>query len=128
MGNQNPQVQSTDVESETISEEPPSFEETLDVLDKEFNQSFDGIDAAVLLAEAEIDLSTFLLRVQCQMERHQKTIGSYSVAAMPLERLDEIDLDFLSDEEVLSYLQAEGIDCEQFISRTMRLIKNSLIV
>ena len=122
MGNQDPQVQSTDVESEMISEEPPSFEEKLDVLDKVFDKNFDAIDAAVLLAEAEIDLSSFLLRVQYQMEQYPKTIGSNSIAVTPLERLDEIDLDFLSDEEVLSYLQAEGIDCGLFLEKSCRSI------
>ena len=125
MGNQDPQVQSTDLESETISEEPPSFEEQLVVLDKVFDQSFDGIDAAVLLAEAEVDLSTFLLRVQCQTEQHQKTIGSYSVVVTPLERLDEIDLDFLSDEEILSNLQAEEIDCGLFLDDVYRQIETN---
>ena len=122
MGNQDPQVQLTDIESETISEEPPSFEEQLVVLDKVFDQSFDGIDAAVLLAEAEIDLSTFLLRVQCQMEQHPTTIESRLIVVSPLERLAEIDLDFLSDEEVLSYLQAEGIDCGLFFDKACRSI------
>ena len=123
MGNQEHQEQSTDLESEILSEEPPSFEEQLDVLDKEFDRSFDGIDAAVLLAEAEIDLSTFLLCVQCQMEQNPKTIESRLIVVTPLERLDEIDLDFLSDEEVLSYLQAEGINCEEIVSKAIQLIE-----
>jgi len=122
MSNDDQQNQSTEFESETNVEEPPSFEETLDVLDKVFDNNNDGIDAAELLAEAEIDFSTFFQRVQCQMEQHQKTVGSYSGAAVPLERLGEIDLDLLSDEDVLSYLHAEGIDCEHFISKTMQLI------
>ena len=44
-----------------------------------------------------------------------------------LEALVEAELDLLSDEEVLCYLQAEGIDCEQFISRTIHRIKDSLV-
>ena len=122
MGNQDPQVQLTDVESELISEEPPSFEEKLDVLDKVFDKNVDAIDAAVLLDEAEIDLSTFLLRVQYQMEQHPKTIESRLTVVTPLEQLDEMDLDFLSDEEVLSYLQAEGINCDIFIDQTCQLL------
>ena len=62
MGNKDPQAQSTDLESEMISEEPPSFEEKLDVLDKIFDKNVDAIDAAVLLAEAEINLSILLSR------------------------------------------------------------------
>ena len=115
MGNQDPQVQLTDIESETISEEPPSFEEQLVVLDKVFDQSFDGIDAAVLLAEAEIDLSTFLLRVQCQMEQCSASIGGLGFSVTPLSELDEASLDSLSDEEVLYYLQAEGIHWDLFL-------------
>ena len=43
MGNKDPQVQSTDLESEMISEEPPSFEEKLGVLDKIFDKNVDAI-------------------------------------------------------------------------------------
>ena len=46
---------------------------------------------------------------------------------VPLEALFEAELDVLSDEEVLCYLQAEGINCEQFIFRTMEVIKGNLI-
>ena len=122
MSNEDQQNQSTEFESEMISEEPPSFEEKLDVLDKVFDKNVDAIDAAVLLADAEIDLSTFLLRVQYQMKQHPKTIESRLVVVTPLERLDEAELDILSDEEVLSYLQAEGIDCGLFIDKACRRI------
>ena len=115
MSNEDQQNQSTEFESETIFEEPPSSEETLDVLDKVFEANNDGIDAEKLLADAEIDFSEFLQRVQCHMKQYPKTIESRLIVATPLERLDEIDLDFLSDEEVLSYLQAEGIDCGLFL-------------
>ena len=115
MSNEDQKNQSTEFESETNFEEPPSVEEQLDVLDRVFDNNNDGIDAEKLLADAEIDFSEFLQRVQCQMEQYPKTIESRLIVATPLERLDEIDLDFLSDEEVLSYLQAEGIDCGLFL-------------
>ena len=124
MSNEDQQNQSTEVESETNVEEPPSFEETLEVLDKVFEDNNDGIDAEKLLADAEIDVSEFLQRVKCQMEQYPKTIESRLIVATPLERLDEIDLDFLSDEEVLSYLQAEGIDCGLFLERACRSIRS----
>ena len=60
MSNEDQQNQSTEFESETNIEEPPSLEETLEVLDKVFDDSNDGIDAAELLAEAEIVFSEFL--------------------------------------------------------------------
>ena len=72
MSNEDQKNQSTEFESEKNTEEPPSFEETLDVLDKVFDNNNDGIDAAELLAEAEIDISKFLHRVQCQMEYLKK--------------------------------------------------------
>ena len=122
MSNEDQQSQSTEFESEAIIEEPPSFEETLDGLDKVFDDKNDGIDAEKLLAEAEIDFSEFLQRVQCQMEQYPKTIENRLTVATPLERLDEIDLDFLSDEEVLSYLEAEGIECGLFLDKACRLI------
>ena len=115
MSNEDQQNQSTEFESEAIIEEPPSFEEALDVLDKVFDDNNDGIDAEKLLADAEIDVSEFLQRVQSQMEQYPKTIESRLIVVTPLERLDEIDLDFLNDEEILFYLQAEGIDCGLFL-------------
>ena len=126
MSNEDQQNQSTEFESEAIIEEPPSFEETLDGLDKVFDDKNDDIDAEKLLAEAEMDFSEFLQRVQCQMEQHPKTIENRLTVAIPLERLDEIDLDFLSDEEVLSYLQAEGINCDTFLNKSYRLITNMI--
>ena len=122
MSNEDQQIQSTEFESETNIEEPPSLEETLEVLDKVFEDNNDGIDAEKLLADAEIDVSEFLQRVQGRMEQYPKTIESSLIVATPLERLDEIDLDFLSDEEVLLYLQAEGINCDCFVDKSCRLI------
>ena len=122
MSNEDQQNQSTEFESESIVEEPPSLEETLEVLDRVFDDNNDGIDAEKLLADAEIDVSEVLQRGKCQMEQYPKTIESRLIVVTPLERLDEMDLDFLSDEEVLSYLQAEGINCEIFVDQTCQLI------
>ena len=127
MGNQEHQEQSTDLESEILSEEPPSFEEQPDLLNKVFDANIDRIDAVELLANAEINLSAFALCVEPRMEYEHKSYKSTFMFEAPLEALFEAELDVLSDEEVLCYLQAEGIDCEQFISRTMHLIKASLI-
>ena len=63
MGNQEHQEQSTDLESEILSEEPPSFEEQPDLLNKVFGANIDRIDAVELLANAEINLSAFALCV-----------------------------------------------------------------
>ena len=115
MSNEDQQNQSTEFESEKNSEEPPSFEKSLDVLDRVCDNNNDGIEAEKLLADAEIDFSEFLQRVQCQMQQNPKTIEGRLIVVTPLERLDEMDLDFLSDEEVLSYLQAEGINCALFL-------------
>ena len=127
MGNQEHQEQSTDLESEILSEEPPSFEEQPDLLNKVFDANIDRIDAVELLAQAEINLSAFALCGESHMEYEQKSYKSTFMFGASLEALFESELDVLSDEEVLCYLQAEGIDCEQFISRTMHLIKDSLI-
>ena len=127
MGNQEHQEQSTDLESEILSEEPPSFEEQPDLLNKVFDANIDRIDAVELLAQAEINLSAFALCGESHMEYEQKSYKSTFMFGSSLEALVEVELDVLSDEEVLCYLQAEGIDCEQFISRTMHLIKDSLI-
>ena len=83
MSNEDQKIQSTEFESEAIIEEPPSFEETLDVLDKVFDDNNDGIDAEKLLADAEIDVSKFLHLVQCQMEQYSTIIESHSIAITP---------------------------------------------
>ena len=127
MGNQEHQEQSTDLESEILSEEPPSFEEQPDLLNKVFDANIDRIDAVELLADAEINLPAFVLCVESHMENGQKSYKSTCMFEDSLEALFETELDALSDEEVLYYLQAEGIDCEHFISRTIHLIKDSLI-
>ena len=125
MSNEDQQSQSTEFESEAIIEEPPSFEETLDGLDKVFDDKNDGIDAEKLLAEAEIDFSEFLQRVQCQMEQYPKTMANRLTVATPLEWLDEIDLDCLSDEDVLHYLQVEGINCALFLDHVCDRIETN---
>ena len=122
MSNEDQKNQSTEFESETNIEEPPSLEETLEVLDKVFEYNNDGIDAEKLLADAEIDFSEFLHRVQCQMQQYPKTIESRLTVVTPLERLDEMDLDFLSDDEVLFYLRDEGINCDVFLGKACRSI------
>ena len=127
MGNQEHQEQSTDLESEILSEEPPSFKEQPDLLNKVFDANIDRIDAVELLADAEINLPAFVLCVESHMENGQKSYKSTCMFEGSLEALFETELDALSDEEVLYYLQAEGIDCEHFISRTIHLIKDSLI-
>ena len=127
MGNQEHQEQSTDLESEILSEEPPSFEEQPDLLNTVFDAKFDRVDAVELLADAEINLSAFALCVEPHMEYEHKSYKSTCMFEGSLEALFEAELDVLSDEEVLCYLQAEGIDCELFIARTMNVIKDSLI-
>ena len=125
MSNEDQQIQSTEFESETNIEEPPSLEETLEVLDKVFEYNNDGIDAEKLLADAEIDFSEFLHRVQCQMQQYPKSIESRLTVVTPLERLDEMDLDFLSDDEVLFYLRDEGINCDVFLGKACRSIEST---
>ena len=127
MGNQEHQEQSTDLESEILSEEPPSFKEQPDLLNKVFDVNIDRIDAVELLADAEINLPAFVLCVESHMENGQKSYKSTCMFEDSLEALFETELDALSDEEVLYYLQAEGINCEQFIFRTMEVIKCNLI-
>jgi len=125
MSNEDQKIQSTEFESEAIVEEPPSFEETLEALEKEIDNNNDSIDAEKLLADAEIDFSEFLQRVQCQMEQYSESIVRLGLPARSLEELDETYLDSLSDDEVLYYLQAEGIDCEMFLQRSRIALMNT---
>ena len=94
-------------------------------MDRVFDNNNDGIDAEKLLADAEIDFPEFLQRVQCQMEQYSESIGRLGLPARSLEELDETYLDSLSDDEVLYYLQAEGIDCEMFLQRSCIALMNT---
>ena len=124
MSNEDQQNQSTEFESEMISEEPPSFEEKLDVLDKVFNKNFDVIDAAVLLAEAEIDLSIILSRAGLRNSSRQKLKESHAILGRKLENLSELELMSLSDTEITCYLEAENIDCDVFLYQSVELIES----
>ena len=126
MGNQEHQEQSTDLESEILSEEPPSFKEQSDLLNKVFDANIDRIDAEELLADAEINLPAFVLCVESHMENGQKSYKSTCMFEDSLEALFETELDALSDEEVLYYLQAEGIDCGLFLERACRSIRSTV--
>jgi len=124
MSNEDQQNQSTEFESEMISEEPPSFEEKLDVLDKVFNKNFDVIDAAVLLAEAEIDLSIILSRAGLRSRSRQKLKESHAILGRKLENLSEFELMSLSDTEITCYLEAENIDCDAFLCQSVERIES----
>ena len=124
MSNEDQQNQSTEFESELISEEPPSFEEKLDVLDKVFNKNFDVIDAAVLLAEAEIDLSIILSRAGLRSRSRQKLKESHAILGRKLENLSEFELMSLSDTEITCYLEAENIDCDVFLCQLVDRIES----
>ena len=124
MSNEDQQNQSTEFESEMISEEPPSFEEKLDVLDKVFNKNFDVIDAAVLLAEAEIDLSIILSRAGLRSRSRQKLKESHAILGRKLENLSEFELMSLSDTEITCYLEAENIDCDVFLCQLVDRIES----
>ena len=124
MGNKDPQVQSTDLESEMISEEPPSFEKKLDVLDKIFDKNIDAIDAAVLLAEAEINLSIMLSRAGLRSRSRQKLKESHAILVRKLENLSELELMSLSGAEITCYLEAENIDCDAFLCQSVERIES----
>jgi len=124
MGNKDPQVQSTDLESEMISEEPPSFEKKLDVLDKIFDKNIDAIDAAVLLAEAEINLSIMLSRAGLRNSSRQKLKESHAILVRKLENLSELELMSLSGAEITCYLEAENIDCDAFLCQSVERIES----
>ena len=124
MSNEDQQNQSTEFESETIFEEPPSSEETLEVLDKVFNKNFDVIDAAVLLAEAEIDLSIILSRAGLRSRSRQRLKESHAILGRKLENLSEFELMSLSDTEITCYLEAENIDCDVFLCQLVDRIES----
>ena len=127
MGNQEHQEQSTDLESEILSEEPPSFEETLEVLDKVFDQCFDGIDAVELLARAEIDLFAFISCVAWPIKSQNNSKRCAVTPERSLENLTELEVMQLSDVELNYYLEVEEIDCNRFLFEMIELIEYGVV-
>ena len=123
MSNEDQQNQSTEFESETNIEEPPSLEETLEVLDKVFDQCFDGIDAVELLARAEIDLFTFISCVAWPIKSQNNSKRCAVTPERSLENLTELEVMHLSDVELNYYLEVEEIDCNRFLFEMIELIE-----
>ena len=124
MGNQRPEKQLADLESGMISEESPNCGDSSQILDEFDNNQLTAIDVETLLAEADIDLSAFLSRAKVKIEGLQKLNRSKFAPQQSLETLSETDLMLLSDNEVLCYLEAEGIDCDAFLESACSRIKN----
>ena len=127
MGNQRPEKQLADFESGMISEESPDCGDSSQILDEFDNNQLTAIDVETLLAEADIDLSAFLSRATMKIECLQKLNRRKFAPQQSLETLSETDLMLLSDNEVLCYLEAEGINCDAFIEGTCSLIKNRTV-
>ncbi len=124
MGNQRPEKQLADLESGMISEESPNCGDSSQILDEFDNNQLTAVDVETLLAEAEIDLSAFLSRAKVKIEGLQKLNRPKFAPQQSLETLSETDLMLLSDNEVLCYLEAEGIDCDAFLESACSRIKN----
>ena len=124
MGNQRPEKQLADLESGMISEESPNCGDSSQILDEFDNNQLTAIDVETLLAEAEIDLSAFLSRAKVKIEGLQNLNRHKFAPQQSLETLSETDLMLLSDNEVLCYLEAEGIDCDAFLESACSRIKN----
>ena len=124
MGNQRPEKQLADLESGMISEESPNCGDSSQILDEFDNNQLTAIDVETLLAEADIDLSAFLSRAKVKIDGLQKLNRPKFAPQQSLETLSETDLMLLSDNEVLCYLEAEGIDCDAFLESACSRIKN----
>ena len=124
MGNQRPEKQLADFESGMISEESPDCEDLSQILDEFCNNQLTAIDVETLLADAAIALSAFLSRAKVKIEGLQKLNRPKFAPQQSLETLSETDLMLLSDNEVLCYLEAEGIDCDAFLESACSRIKN----
>ena len=124
MGNQRPEKQLADLESGMISEESPNCGDSSQILDEFDNNQLTAVDVETLLAEADIDLSAFLSRAKVKIDGLQKLNRPKFAPQQSLETLSETDLMLLSDNEVLCYLEAEGIDCDAFLESACSRIKN----
>ena len=91
---------------------------------KIFDKNIDAIDAAVLLAEAEINLSIMLSRAGLRNSSRQKLKESHAILVRKLENLSELELMSLSGAEITCYLEAENIDCDAFLCQSVERIES----
>ena len=128
MGNQRTRRRPTDAQWRQLYSSPPDAGNAPLLHDVIQAVRLDGNAAERLLAEADIDLSEFLASAQERIETLQRRTGLSPAPGRPIETLTEAEFMELTDNDVLSFLEAEGIDCGAFLTRVSELIENKTAV
>ena len=128
MGNQRTRRCPTDAQWRQLYSSPPDAGNALLLHDVIQADRLDGNAAERLLASADIDLSGFLASAQERIETLQRRTGLSPAPGQPIESLTEAEFMELADDDVLCFLEAEGIDCGAFLTRVSELIENKTAV
>ena len=128
MGNQRTRRRPTDAQWRQLYSSPPDASNAPLLDDVMQADRPDWSAAERLLAEADIDLSGFLASAQKRIETLQRRTGLSPAPGRPIESLTESEFMELTDEDVLCFLEAEGIDCGAFLTRVSELIENNRAV
>ncbi len=128
MGNQRTRRRPTDAQWRQLYSSPPDAGNALLLHDVIQAERLDGNAAERLLASADIDLSGFLASAQKRIETLQRRTGLSPAPGRPIETLTESEFMELTDDEVLCFLEVEGIDCGAFLTRVSELIDDRTAV
>ena len=128
MGNQRTRRRPTDAQWRQLYSSPPDASNAPLLDDVMQADRPDWSAAERLLAEADIDLSGFLASAQERIQTLQRRTGLSPAPGRPIESLTESEFMELTDEDVLCFLEAEGIDCGAFLTRVSELIENNRAV
>ena len=128
MGNQRTRRCPTDAQWRQLYSSPPEAGNAPLLHDVIQADRLDGSAAERLLAEADIDLSGFLASAQERIETLQRRTGLSPAPGRPIETLIESEFMELTDDDVLCFLEVEGIDYDAFVAMATELIENKTTV
>ena len=128
MGNQRTRRRPTDAQWRQLYSSPPDASNTPLLHDVIQADSLDRNAAERLLEEADIDLSGFLTSARERIETLQRRTMLSPATERPMETLTEAEFLDLTDDDVQSFLESEGIDCAAFLVRASGLIDGQTLV
>ena len=128
MGNQRTRRRPTDAQWRQLYSSPPDASNTPLLHDVIQADSLDRNAAERLLEEADIDLSGFLTGARARIETLQRRATPSTALERPMETLTEAEFLDLTDDDVQSFLESEGIDCAAFLVRASGLIDDQTVV
>ena len=128
MGNQRTRRRPTDAQWRQLYSNLPEAGDTPPLLEVIQADSLDRNAAERLFEEADIDLSGFLTSARERIETLQRRTMLSPATERPMETLTEAEFLDLTDDDVQSFLESEGIDCAAFLVRASGLIDGQTLV